>query len=240
MKNKSVIIIAVLGLLFLSSCKQEKEVDAVPADVRIVGAMKDAMWNGELSSKIDLDTISTKENLYGLGPVAQMRGEIIILEGKSYVSKVVSETEMEVNETFDVGAPFFVYSNVTDWKEVKVPAAVSDLKSLEMFIAEEMKDYDQPFAFKVSGEINKAMIHVQNLPPGSIVSSPEEAHIGQQSYRIDNKIVDMVGFYSKNQKGVFTHHDSNMHLHLITRDRQTMGHLDKISFKDVVLYLPRD
>ncbi|MBT3819061.1 MAG: alpha-acetolactate decarboxylase, partial [Lentimicrobiaceae bacterium] len=40
---------------------------------------------------------------------------------------------------------------------------------------------------------------------------------------------------------VFTHHDSNVHMHLITTDRRKMGHLDKVLFGsgDIKLYLPK-
>lgn len=38
------------------------------ADIQLAGAMKNVMWKGELQGVIDLDTISNRDGLYGLGP----------------------------------------------------------------------------------------------------------------------------------------------------------------------------
>ncbi len=51
-------------------------------------------------------------------------------------------------------------------------------------------------------------------------------------------MVDIVGFFSTEHKTIFTHHDTFMHLHLITKDKLMMGHLDNAVFKDITLYFP--
>ena len=70
-------------MVTLSACNnsEKKTVsnDTYP-DVQVVSAMKDAMWKGELYSKIDLDTISNKSGLYGLGPVSNLTGEIMLYD----------------------------------------------------------------------------------------------------------------------------------------------------------------
>ena len=93
----------------------------------------------------------------------------------------------------------------------------------------------------MKGQIDSAKIHILNLPKGTKVSSPEEAHQGQINYAIGNSEVEIVGFFSTEHKGIFTHHDSNVHMHLITTDRRKMGHLDKVLFGsgDIKLYLPK-
>ena len=70
------------------------------------------------------------------------------------------------------------------------------------------------------------------------MSSPKEAHQGQVDYKLNEEHVDIVGFFSTQHKGIFTHHDSYLHLHLITRDRTKMGHLDDVEFDEMKLYLP--
>ena len=42
--------------------------------------------------------------------------------------------------------------------------------------------------------------------------------------------VDLVGFFSRMHKGVFTHHDTFVHMHLLTADRKMMGHADEVEF----------
>ena len=208
------------------------------ADVSIVSAMKKVMWSGELQGKILLDTISNKIGLQGIGPESYLTGELLILDGKSYVSKVTSDSTMNVEETFETSAPFFVYTHVNKWSEIKIPDDVRSMKDLEEFVNEKTKSAKRPFAFKVSGIVKKATIHIQNLAVGTKVSSPEEAHQGQVNYSLKNEEVEILGFFSTEHKTVFTHHDTFMHLHLITKDRKKMGHLDSAVFNSMTLYLP--
>ena len=237
---KSILLLAIIGL---SSCNNSKEKSIAVADttnIHIVGAMKDVMWSGELHGKISLDTIKDKKGLYGLGPESYLTGELLLMDSKSYVSKVATDSTMTVKETFKITAPFFVYTNVYDWESIEVPKGVKDMSTLEQFIDTKTKEAKRPFAFKVSGKLSNAKIHIQNLPSGTSVSSPEEAHQGQVDYVLKNEEVDIVGFFSTEHKAVFTHHDSFMHLHLITRDRSKMGHLDAATFENITLYIPKN
>ena len=208
-------------------------------EVRIVGAMKKTMWNGELDGKIYLDTIDNKKGLYGLGPEAFMTGEIMVIDGRAFVSRVKSDSTMEVEETFQIKAPFFVYSNVNSWEKVTISSPVSSIRQLEVYIDSVSKRPEAPFTFKLKGKVQSAKVHVQNLPPGTVVKSPKDAHLGQQSYQIHNREVEIVGYYSTKHQGIFTHHDSFVHMHLITTDKKIMGHLDDIDFGEykVNLYL---
>lgn len=212
--------------------------DAYP-DVQVVGAMKNVMWKGELGGCIYLDTISNKKGLYGLGPESYLTGEILIANGQSYVSHVTSDSTMSVQKTFDASAPFLVYAHVNEWHKVELPKVVKTIQDLEAFINEKTSTYKQPFAFTLSGRVESAVIHIQNLPKGTKVSSPEEAHQSQMKYNLENEIVDITGFFSTVHQGIFTHHDSFLHMHLITGDESKMGHLDEIIIDHLTLYLPK-
>ena len=99
-------------------------------DIHIVGAMRNVMWKGELGSSIDLDTISDKTGLFGLGPETYLTGEILINDGKCYASTVTDELTMVVEKTFDVSAPFLVYANVAEWDQIKLPPEVKTIPTL--------------------------------------------------------------------------------------------------------------
>lgn len=230
-----------IGLISCNSTpdkKNTKPTETYP-DVEIVGAMKNVMWKGELGSSIDLDTISDKNGLYGLGPVSYLKGELLINNGKSYVSKATSDSTMTVDKTFEIFAPFFVYGNVTEWKEILLPPEIRTNKDLEKYIDSKTNDFKTPFAFKLVGQVSSAIIHIQNLPEGTKVSSPEEAHQGQTNYNIENEKAEIIGFFSTDHKGIFTHHDSFLHMHLITKDETKMGHLDELEIGEMKLYLPQ-
>lgn len=234
------------GLLtvILVSCdstpKEKNTVEtAAYSDIKVVGAMRNVMWKGELGPRINLDTISDKNGLYGLGPVSYLSGELLINDGQSYVSKVTSDSTMTVEETFKTSAPFFVYGNVTEWNEIDLPADIKTIPDLEGFIDNKTTDVKRPFAFKLTGQVSSAVIHIQNLPAGTKVSSPDEAHQGQTNYNIEKEDAEIIGFFSTEHKGIFTHHDSFLHMHLITKDEAKMGHLDELQIGEMKLYLPR-
>jgi acetolactate decarboxylase len=235
------ITLGICFFIFLMSCESsssKKSSETYP-DVKIISAMKNVMWKGELQGKIHLDTIANKKGLYGIGPVSFLSGELLINDGKSYVSRVASDTTMIVEKTFAVKAPFFVYANVTDWNTIKLPSVVSSVKDVETYVDEQTKNYKRPFVFTLKGTIKKATIHIQNLPKGTKVSSPKEAHQGQVNYKLTNEEVEIIGFFSTEHHGVFTHHDSNIHMHLITKDESKMGHVDALEIENMQLFLPK-
>lgn len=233
--------------LFVAGClgcnavndESTQEEDNLYASVQVAGAMRNVMQKGELEGIIQLDTLANREGLYGLGPESFLTGELLISDGQAYVSRVTSDTTMIVEKAFDVSAPFFVYAHVKEWRQTDLPDSIKTIKDLERFLDEKTRDQKRPFAFRLEGQVDKATIHVQNLPKGTTVSSPEEAHQGQTNYQLKREEVEIVGFFSTNHQGVFTHHDSYLHLHLISKDETKMGHLDSVEFYKMNLFLPK-
>jgi acetolactate decarboxylase len=145
---------------------------------------------------------------------------------------------MTVEKTFDVSAPFLVYANVTEWNEIELASNIKSIKDIENLVDTKTIYLKRPFAFKLTGRISIALIHIQNLPKGTKFSSPKEAHQAQTNYELKDEEVTIIGFFSTEHKGIFTHHDSNVHLHLITKDESKMGHLDDVEIEDMTLFLP--
>lgn len=210
--------------------------------VKIAGAMKNVMLKGELYGIIDLDTISNKQHLYGFGPVEFMTGELLIIDGKSYKSSVLKDSSMNVEETYNVKAPFFGYANINNWTEHNLPDSIRTIRQLELFLDIITKSSARPFMFKLTGTVNTAQIHIVNLPAGSIVYSPDDVHKTQVNFTLINEQAEIIGFFSTEHKTIFTHHNTYLHMHLITPDRKKMGHLDDMLLKKgtVTLYLPAE
>lgn len=206
--------------------------------VYVSGAMSNVMKKGQLYGTISLDTIQ-QPNLYGLGPVEYLAGEITIADGKAYTSIVLSPTTMQVKETYDVKAPFFVYGRVDEWKEHTLPDSVTDIVTLERHLDNISRNAKRPFAFKLEGVVPSARIHIVNLPPGTKVSKPADAQKGKAYYPVKNIEADIIGFFSTEHQTVFTHHDRYIHMHLLSKDRKTMGHIDELLLNSSLkIYLP--
>ena len=235
----NLLIISTL-LLFLSNTSAQTQKSA--NDMKVVGAMKNVMWKGQLYGNIHLDTLANKKHLYGLGPVEYLSGELMIFDGKSYKSTVLSPNTMKVEKTFDVKAPFFGYANIEKWKEIRLPDSVQTIPQLENYLDQITKTAKRPFMFRLNGTVETAKIHVVNLPKGAKVSSPDEAHEGQVDFTITQQASDIIGFFSTKHKTIFTHHDTFLHMHLLTADKTKMGHLDEMILQkgNVILYLPAE
>lgn len=242
MKNLFQVLIF-FSVLIANSCSEETTMDNdSKTAIQIKGAMKKVMRTGQLQGTFNLASISNEKHIYGLGPIEYLKGELLIVDGKSYASTVTSDSTMSVEETFQVKAPFFVYTSVENWEEINLPNEVQTIPQLETYLNKVAKKIKRPFVFKLSGLIEKATIHVVNLPKGAKVRSHEEAHQGLVNYNLVNDYVDIIGFFSTKHQGVFTHHDSYLHMHLITADKMKMGHLDNVKFKKdaIKLFLPNN
>jgi acetolactate decarboxylase len=79
---------SIVGLIILTSISNTTKAQLATNEVKIVGQMKNVMWKGQLYGNISLDTIADKTNLYGLGPVEYLAGEIAIINSQSFTSIV--------------------------------------------------------------------------------------------------------------------------------------------------------
>ena len=197
--------------------------------------MRKVMRKGDLSNHLWLDTITDRSGLYGLGPAPGLTGEVLLHDGQTYVSRVRSDSTMTVTRESEIGVPFFVYANVKRWEPYELPPTVRSIADLERFLNERTAEVPRPFAFRLDGRVRSAIIHVQNLAPGTRVRSPADAHQGQVSYPLTDVEATILGFFSTEHQGVFTHHDSFVHLHLMTADEGWMGHLDAVELREVEL-----
>ena len=186
-----------------------------------------------------MDSLARKQ-VYGFGPVEFLQGELLIWDGEVYQSTVVDAKNMRVSSGKDAGAPFFAYSLIPQWREVRLPGNARNLKDIETFLDTAFAALHTPFFFKLEGDIESANIHVVNLPEGKQVKNPDDAHQGQVNYSFGSESIRLLGFFSRNHQAIFTHHDTFVHAHLINRERDHMGHVEDIIFSagKVRLWVP--
>jgi len=228
--------------LFLSTSIGYAQTAAPNGEVHVVGAMKNVKWKGQLYATLDLDTINPKTHLFGLGPVEYLKGEILVLDGAIYQSNVQADSSMIVREVNRVKAPFFAYAHIAFWESKSLPDHITTIPQLENYLEKLSKDPTKPTFFRLTGTFASVSIHVVNLPDGSKVSSPEEAHVGRIDYPLGETIGEILGFFSTAHKTIFTHHDTWLHLHLLTQDKRMMGHVDEVTFKpgSLKIWLPAE
>ncbi|MDZ7899287.1 MAG: acetolactate decarboxylase [Arcicella sp.] len=197
--------------------------------VNFVGSMSE-MGKDNFAPHISLDSIKNKKHLYALGPLGKMQGEITVVDGKPFGVKVNADGDGIVKKNWKIKAPFFVSSNVKSWQTFEIETAIGSLDELQKKIEEIAQqnniDLATPFAFKINGKFDNLTTHVV-MPRSSDVEG-YQTDKKQANFELSNQEGELIGFYSQNHGGIYTHKDSRVHVHFISSDKTQMGHLDKI------------
>lgn len=218
-------ILLLVVLLCLTSCNEDK----TRTSIKVSGKMSEVMWQGQLKGQIATDSLNTK-NAYGLGPLEFLKGEILLIEGQTFISKVVDSITHEVVMVPSAKAPFFVYTANSDLRAIQLVTNEYNLQDIEAQIEALFSTYKEPLLVRIDGLFKTVKVHSVNLPDGAAVASPAEAHQGLTTYDYHNIQGTIVGFFSRHHQSVFTHHDSFFHAHFISDDRKVLGHVDETHF----------
>jgi len=222
--------------------------------VEYIGAQKQIFATGKAEPVIHLSELADRKNLFAIGPVEGLDGEITIFDSKANVSQVRGD-DYQVDHSFNHGAIFLVWSEQEKWsREIAVPETVQSYPDLQNFVREQAKsagvNTDKPFPFRLSGTPRTVNWHINvNRSEGQAISKAIFAK-SKAAYLLKNEPVEIIGFYSETHPGVFISQyapaippDSGkknaIHMHLIAKDGKATGHIDDLSLRGtMVLRLP--
>lgn len=196
---------------------------------------------GKREGAIDLRSLKGAPGLCGLGPLEGLIGEVTIIDGRPSLARVGVDGAPVVTESFEGNAPFFVWAEVTGaWRTRQTPSEVRTLHDLEAFIerAGAEAGLTDAFPFKLVSPASPLRYHVLDAKPGH---QPGMAGHGAMQTKLEMgpQPALLVGFHSKRHHGIFTHMNSNMHLHFMTPDNQISGHVDDMTIASgLTLSLP--
>lgn len=230
--------IIVFVLLFLFGCTPYDQ----NIDVKYSGALR-TMMSGDLRATTSLDSLSKKEHLYVLGAFENLKGEIQIFDGKALNTTVVSK-ELVFDKTFDKKAALIVYAQVPDWLSIDIPNYVDSSTKLEKFIEEQANKNDidtkKPLPFLIEGRVKSLSWHVINWKDGDTIHTHKKHKESGMNGVETNKEVEIIGFFSKSHKAVFTHHTTFLHMHFKNQDEELAGHVDDLELGgNMILKLPK-
>ena len=232
-----------LLLMILLLAGEAHSYDSLNTSVQVRGALRDIMHKGDLSAKKELGSLSGEKHLYALGAVEQLKGEILILDSRPYVTYVERQS-LHMDSSFQKRASLLVYTQVSEWETHSIPLDVSSYEQFEKMIPILAKNsginIEEPFPFLLKGNVNSVDWHVIDWPTDDTVHTHEK-HIRSGLWgTIENEDVTVLGFYSSKHHAVFTHHTTNMHMHVHAEDKMIAGHVDSITLNDgMTLFLPK-
>lgn len=237
-----VVIFTIISLLAFS-CE-----DTTPRNqtftVAYKGALKNIMRKGDVSAKADLAEYEHTENLYALGAVGNLKGEIQIFDSQPYISSM-EDGHIIFDTSYVKKATLLVSAQVKEWLSFQIPSDINEKKDLEKHIEKVARenniDTNEPFPFLIEGNIQELDWHVINWKDGDTEHSHEKHIQSGLNGSMQQQAVILLGFYSDSHHAIFTHHTTNMHIHLKMKNGQIAGHVDDLKIgQDMILKLPKN
>ncbi len=226
MKIKNIIWLA----LVLVACAE-----GVPYEVQHAGAMKKIKHEGDFSAQISLDTLAM-EHLFALGAVENLKGEITVLDGSIYVSEVADSMVVNVKKVA-VPATLLAYSYISDWETISINIETTLEAAIEKVVKE--KNIAQPLPFKIAMTPYRVNYHIINFDSRNGDRANHKS--GALNDVLSKRRVTLLGFYATDARGIYTHHDSNVHLHFVEESTGLTGHVDELDLgtDQVKLMIPK-
>ena len=212
-------------------------------EVLTSGKAKNVMMGIDLSATVALDTLLSKNHLYALGPVDDLQGEITVFDGDIYAAQVTNRRKRKIKllEAEGIKAPFLVYAYVSEWQTYSVAVVIQNLKDLERIVDSLGRIHgfseSDAFPFLLDGTFLEVEYHIIKRNKREKEHN-HEAH-SKAKIHFSNCLIpaNLIGFYSRNHEGVFTHKGQFIHVHFLPKDRRVTGHLDNLNHTGEVLIL---
>lgn len=219
-----------LSSFVILSCSNIKKQSV--SEVKSVGAMHEMMMTGDTSGNLVLNKLKPK-NLYGLGPLENLKGEITIVDGVPYVSRVSSDGQPLIQKDWTSSAIFFVYANSGSWEKTNISKALETKEKLNNILEKTLIagsiHPEEKVLFKIRTKVKSLKYHIMNLKEGEAITHKNHKD-AKKYYDLKDVQVEIVGFWApKKMMGIYSHRGDRTHLHFISHDIKHSGHVDELS-----------
>jgi acetolactate decarboxylase len=210
--------------------------------LRYAGSIREAIMIGKRDGVLDLRTLKGKPDLWGLGALGGLTGEVTIADGLSLLARVGTDHSIQVTESYDGDATICVWAEVPSWQAMSVPPHIRTYSDLEMFVGDTGKKaaLTQAFPFVVTGRPKQIAFHVVDAKSDTLPGMTNHQAI-QVRFETHQSEATLVGFWSSQHEGIFTPRGSKMHVHFQSKDNKASGHVQGLDMtqSEMTLRLPK-
>ena len=227
-------ILPLLPCLILLGCTANSDTTPWNGEVQVHGALRAMFHEGQTGQMVALDTLLPDPNLYEVGALADLAGEITVIGGKVYLSHAdgTDQAHTEAPPRSTAGATLLVAASVPAWRSytTKNPIRFEDIdQEIARLAAAAGMNLDERFPFLLKGHFEDLHWHVidgRRLTAGG--TSHQDHLAAAANLKLDRTSATLVGFYSKNDQRIFTHQGSTTHIHCLIEDPLATGHVDHV------------
>jgi alpha-acetolactate decarboxylase len=203
-------------------------------EVQVYGTLRGMFHAGQTGAQVTLDTVLPNPDLYAVGALADLSGEITVIAGSAYLSypEGADSTRTEMLSASGAGAALLVTAEVPRWRTVtaREPIRFEALdEAIGKLAVSAGMSPDARFPFLMEGDFENLQWHVID---GKRLAAGETSHQDhlQAAVQVARQRASarLVGFYSQNDQGVFTHMGSRTHLHCVLEGPLAAGHVDHV------------
>lgn len=208
--------------------------------IKTVGTIDKMLNEADLSIKVNLDTLKT-ENLFALGVVDSLKGNICVINGKP-LTAFINNTFVNADTTFKHQATLLVYTYVTNWTEVSLEQDFNDQHQLATFIAkiaaQQGIDTTKAFPFMIKTWAKNVSYQVIDWRSDFVHTADTHQQFAHQLWHSGETLL-LAGFYSTNHEGIFTEKKAKLWTYVVAANPLRCGQLDVLqTFGKMAIYLP--
>jgi alpha-acetolactate decarboxylase len=243
------LFVAVFGYRFAGvqpplSPVEARAVERTPSGIRTYGSLP-ALLDGQTEAKVSLHEVPARPGVVGLGSLSDLRGEIAIVRGVTWLSYPALGKRMSVesNPLKPEAAGFLAFAEVNRWQSETLETAIP-FDQLAGVIEERARragiDPNLPFPLLIEGVFTAIDLNVANGPAlGSEKPTKERLRDTAVKVKLPRADGSLVGFFAVSGGERFVHSGQRFHLHVVLPVAQQVGHLDSVQVEaGSVLRLP--
>jgi acetolactate decarboxylase len=224
----------VLAVTLIFTAGSEHAPRSPLGEVQVAGTLRGVMHEGKTRAVARLADLLPDPDLWALGALGDLDGELTVIAGTAYLSRPVGpdEARTEVATESQAGAALLVSVRIEEWQTAQTARAVPFAEvgaEIERLATAAGLDPKQRIPFVLEGEFEDLAWHVvdgRRLPRGS--ASHEDHLAASVQRRAPRTKATLLGFWSANDQGVFTHMGERTHVHCVVPEPLSSGHVDHV------------
>ena len=231
----TILLCLLLGCAPSGSDSTAKNARSWDGEVRVHGALRAMFHEGQTGAMVTLDAMLPNTDLYAVGALADLSGEITVIGGKVYLSypEGAENTRTETTSRTNVGATLLVATEVPAWHSATIENSIrfEELdEAIGKLAASAGMNLDERFPFLFEGDFEDLQWHVIDGSRLAAGGTSHQDHLAASTQaRLDRASATLVGFYSAGDQGVFTHMGSKTHIHCVLDRPLASGHVDSVT-----------